>query len=48
MDNLVEDPAHGALLREMMDGLAQAMYHHGDDNAPWYCKVNRLGDWALE
>ena len=48
MENLVDDPAHGALLREMMDGLAQAMYHHGDDNAPWYCKVNHLGDWALE
>ena len=47
MCNLIEDPAHQTLLQELREGLAAAMYHHGDDAAPWYCKVNHIGDWAL-
>ena len=48
MRNLVDDPAWQDRLREMMNGLAKAMYHHGDDTTPWYCKMNHLGDWTLE
>ncbi len=47
MRNLIDDPASQPLLRELREGLAAAMYHHGDDNAPWFCKVNHIGDWAL-
>ena len=47
MTNLVDDPAWQDCLTGMMNGLASAMYHHGDDSAPWYCKMNHLGDWAL-
>lgn len=48
MKNLVDEPACGQILRELRDGLAQAMYHHGDDSAPWFCKVNHIGDWSLD
>ena len=47
MRNLIDDPAYQLRLQELREGLAAAMYHHGDDAAPWYCKMNHLGDWAL-
>lgn len=47
MKNLVDDPSYQGRLLEMKNGLAAAMYHHGDDAAPWFCKVNHIGDWAL-
>ena len=48
MRNLVNDPGCRDRLLSMREGLAAAMYHHGDDSAPWFCKVNHIGDWALD
>lgn len=47
MNNLVNCPDYQECLTELKNGLAAAMYHHGDDSAPWYCKMNHLGDWTL-
>lgn len=47
MHNLIDSPHHQSALLELKNGLAAAMYHHGDDAAPWYCKMNHIGDWAL-
>lgn len=44
--NLVKDPAWAPRLREMRLGLAKAMYHHGDDAAPWLCKMEHLLEWS--
>lgn len=46
--NLVNDPNYRSQLQELREGLAAAMYHHNDDAAPWYCKMNQLGQWQLE
>lgn len=46
--NLIDVPAYRAELLALREELAAAMYHHGDDAAPWYCKMNHIGDWALE
>lgn len=48
MKNLVCDTALAHVLRDMREGLAAAMYRHGDDAAPWFCKMNHIGEWALE
>ena len=48
MRNRVNDPGCRDRLLSMREGLAAAMYHHGDDSAPWFCKVNHIGDWALD
>ncbi len=48
LHNLVEDPFYHSQLQELRMELASAMYHHNDDAAPWYCKVNHLGAWSLE
>ena len=47
LHNRVDDPACRERLLAMREGLARAMYHHGDDSAPWFCKMNHIGDWAL-
>jgi arylsulfatase A-like enzyme len=47
LHNLIDDPAYQTQLQQLREGLATAMYHHGDDAASWYCKMNHLGDWAL-
>lgn len=47
LHNRVNDPACRERLLAMREGLARAMYRHGDDSAPWFCKMNHIGDWAL-
>lgn len=47
LHNLVNDSAYRSQLQELQQGLAAAMYHHNDDAAPWYCKMNHLRDWSL-
>ena len=48
MRNLAEAPEHRETLRRLREGLAAAMVRHGDDIAPWFCKVTHIGDWALD
>lgn len=47
MGNRIEDPEYAAELEMLREGLAKAMYRHGDGAAPWYCKINHLLDWEL-
>ena len=47
MNDLIEDPKHAADLKTLQEGLAKAMYSHGDGAAPWFCKMNHLFDWEL-
>lgn len=47
LHNLADDPACQDRLLAMRQGLAEAMYRHGDDAAPWFCKMNHILDWTL-
>lgn len=47
MHNLVQESAFQACLLQMRENLAAAMIHHGDDAAPWFCKMNHIDDWTL-
>lgn len=47
MNDLIEDSKHAADLKALREGLAKAMYRHGDGAAPWFCKMNHLFDWEL-
>ncbi len=47
MHNLIDDPEYKSQLCKLRKDLAEAMYHHGDDAAPWFCKMNRIGEWAV-
>lgn len=47
MHNLVCDPIYADELKRLRTDLGRAMYNHGDDSAPWYCKMNHLLDWEL-
>lgn len=46
MHNLIGDLDAQPLLCRMREGLAGAMYKNGDPAAPWFCKMNRLREWA--
>ena len=48
MENKQRNTKIRRTLKAIFITLAKAMYHHGDDTTPWYCKMNRLGDWAME
>ena len=47
MNDLIDDPKHESDLKKLREGLAKAMYSHGDGAAPWFCKMNHLLDWEL-
>ncbi len=47
MHNLVDDPTRAELLQEMREQLSYAMERNGDPAVPWFCKMNRIRNWAL-
>ena len=47
MQNLIDDKRAADTLRDMQNGLADAMEQNGDPALAWYCKMNHLRDWAL-
>lgn len=45
MQNRIDCPELADTVKTLRIGLAKAMYGHGDDAAPWYCKINHLLEW---
>lgn len=47
MDNLALKPEYGPLLLDMKNGFADWMERHKDPARSGFCKMNRIGEWAL-